>query len=251
MSLAWNAPVLLIKKPKGMRKLAVEIRIEQYKQWILASAHGGAGVLSLPPVGKRNSTAARRARQQSEMVSAAASLLSDSPEALTLHSPQGVSTADVVKVDTQIEAILQRQLQAQLEKMKQVEQPGKEAVTTPMPSPPQSPSHSPEFSSPPSPPTRSASPPTCVPSSIDARASDVMALKAFQQQMELQLTQLQHQQLLIERQIQERQHQIQVEASPQGQRSEDSLIQLVQNKFSLPVQPPIDMLLPMQQQASH
>ena len=36
-SVTWNAPVSLHKKPKGARKQAAEARLEQYKQWIVAS----------------------------------------------------------------------------------------------------------------------------------------------------------------------------------------------------------------------
>ena len=76
----WNAPVSLSKKPKGARKQAAEARLEHYKQLIVASLPSAApndyGAVGRPTLNKPISAAiARRIRQQSEMVGAAASLL--------------------------------------------------------------------------------------------------------------------------------------------------------------------------------
>ena len=93
MSVSWHAPVSLSKKPKGARMQAADARLEQYKQWIMASLPNStelapstnsalaSGALSKPmpgskPISKQaRAAAARRARRQSEMIGAAASLL--------------------------------------------------------------------------------------------------------------------------------------------------------------------------------
>ena len=100
MSVSWHAPVSLHKQPKGARMQAVEARLEQYKQWIMTSLPKSAepapfttsASLSKPvpspkPISKHaKAAAARRARRQSEMIGAAASLLRGS-------GPKGLASA--------------------------------------------------------------------------------------------------------------------------------------------------------------